>query len=408
MTQDCRRLRAGRAGVFVVLMALAGPGHAQSGRVLQNEPGAAIHRNNAPARVIGNSSTLPQGMRAPGRRAGDVPANAPNTGSNIGRDTAIPSLGGGLTIGGQPVGGTGSPASGPTKKRPGSTGTGTSATANPITPDEFGRQRQAEGLVNGRAQRLRDEANARNQNAPGNASGQSIVQGWQNRKNGLNPRTRPSRQSQQSAEGAASEKPKPGIQKDGTFVYASSDQLKAMSIRDRGRYYQEQASYRPRPTEPYERPMTLGRAANWIVPRQIPQGNCDNGCWRSNNRDTVGMPGRGRPAPDAVDNTNPTRPASLQNTGTAPFDPVEARRKKKRQVTLPGEREARDANLNALAGRPLDSSYRVNPNIVNPVRDDGTTTNRPARGPGAAPVGANRPASGGGGGGGCPPDNPTC
>ncbi|MCZ8183884.1 MAG: hypothetical protein O9322_13000 [Beijerinckiaceae bacterium] len=406
MTLFTRSFFVGLSGLTLLVLALSAPGFAQSTRIIQNQSSATMERKVTPGQRIGTTNTLPQGVRAPGRRAGDAPAAAPNTSSNIGRDTAIPSLGGGLKIGGQTTGGSGKPASGPDKKRPGGVANAGSGKTNPITPDEFGRQRQLDTLVNGRSRRIREQADTRNQNAPGNKSGQALIDGWQSRKNGLNPRTRPSRQSQQSSEGEA--KPKPGLQKDGTFVHASADQLKNMSNQQRGRYFTEREHYRPRPEEPREKEWTLQRIVNTIVPKQLPQSNCDNGCWRSNNRDTVAMPGRIRPAPDAVDTTNPTRPASLVNVGTAPFDPFAEKEKRNRKITLPNDKDQRLEDLRELGMRPLSASFRVNPAVVNPVRDDGTASTTPSRSPAAAPVGSNRPGGGGGSPGGCTPDNPTC
>ncbi|MCZ8373934.1 MAG: hypothetical protein O9342_01050 [Beijerinckiaceae bacterium] len=408
MTLFTRSFFVGLSGVTLLVLALSAPGFAQSPRVIQNQPGTMMERRVTPGERIGTTNTLPQGVRAPGRRAGDAPAAAPNTSSNIGRDTAIPSLGGSLKIGGQTTGGSGKPASAPDKKRPGGVANAGSGKTNPITPDEFGRQRQLDTLVNGRSRRISEQANARNQNAPGNKSGQALIDGWQSRKNGLNPRTRPSRQSQQSSEGESKAKPKPGLQKDGTFVHASADQLKNMSNLQRSQYNTARENYRPRPEEPREREMTVGRILNSIVTRQVPQPNCDHGCWRSNNRDTVGMPGRGRPTPDQDDTTNPTRPASLVNTGTAPFDPFAEKEKRNRKITLPNDKDQRLEDLRELGMRPLAASFRVSPSVVNPVRDDGTASTTPSRSPAAAPVGSNRPGSGGGSPGGCTPDNPTC
>jgi hypothetical protein len=395
------------SGLSVLVLVPSAPGFAQSTRIIQNQSGMTMERKVMPGQRIGTTNTLPQGVRAPGRRAGDAPAAAPNTSSNIGRDTAIPSLGGGLKIGGQTTGGSGKPASAPEKKRPGGVANAGSGKTNPITPDEFGRQRQLDGLVNGRSRRLREQADTKNGNAPGNTSGQALINGWQSRKDALNPRTRPSRQSQQSSEGDA--KPKPGLQKDGTFVHASADQLKNMSNQQRGQYNTERANYRPRAEEPREQPMSLQRVFGSVVPRQLPeQPNCENGCWRSNNRDTVGMPGRGRPTPDAVDTTNPTRPASIVNVGPPPIDPFAEKEKRNRKITLPNDKDQRLEDLRDLGTRPLSASFRVNPNVVNPVRDDGTASTTPSRSPAAAPVGSNRPGGGPGGPGGCPVDNPTC
>lgn len=400
------------SGLSVLVLVPSAPGFAQSTRIIQNQSGMTMERKVMPGQRIGTTNTLPQGVRAPGRRAGDAPAAAPNTSSNIGRDTAIPSLGGGLKIGGQTTGGSGKPASAPEKKRPGGVANAGSGKTNPITPDEFGRQRQLDGLVNGRSRRLREQADTKNGNAPGNTSGQALINGWQSRKDALNPRTRPSRQSQQSTQGSGGVDPTRSPASASTTPPPKEKPWNELTQAEKLQRAREAREQR-REAEKYAAPaLELNEATRRAIMeenrRQVLQ---QHGPYPTSNNTWGGGAPRGRPTPDAVDTTNPTRPASIVNVGPPPIDPFAEKEKRNRKITLPNGKDQRLEDLRDLGTRPLSASFRVNPNVVNPVRDDGTASTTPSRSPAAAPVGSNRPGGGPGGPGGpggCPVDNPTC
>lgn len=357
-------------------------------------------------RETGNA--LPGAVRAPNTGRGDANRagqSGINTSSNVGRETNVPSFGT-LTIQGNQTGGTGTNASGPKQDRPGGKGGAGKGNQDPITPDEFGRAKQLDDVANGKSRRVRDEANAKNKDAPGSQTGADLVNRQQNASGGLYGRPQTSKRDQQSSDGDTGGGRRPGLQKDGTFVFASTDQMKGMTNQQRERYNGELRLVERSNPDASRPDASVGsrlfhgaaRATNPNYPYPLDcksAGNCEGL--------TTGHNGsRGRPAPDAVDNSNPMRPASIRNTGNTPFDPVETTNKRRRQVTQPGDREAREANLQALRGRRLDSSFGTDPNVVNPTRGDGTSANRPAN-----PAGSSRPGSQPGGRN-CPVDNPTC
>lgn len=363
-------------------------------------------RRDPPGQARDTVRSLPLETRAPAAGRGDAARagqGTPNTSSNIGRDTAIPSFGTPV-IQGNTVGGSGNSASGPKQNRPGSTTDG-GGKKDPITRDEFGRAKQLDEAVNGKSRRLRDEANGKAKNAPGSTTGADLVSGQQGSSGGLYTRPQTSKRGQQSEDG-------------GGRLMSSSGALPPPAPQD-AKIEGGRPAFVPRNSgpavHPGRTPLSNGDEAG------VSGGVVDS---QMANRPTSGVLSRGgiwtqgdviirvnqprrngnnsRPAPDSVDSGNPMRPASLGNTGSGPADPVDAERKRKRQVSQPGEREAREANLQALRGRRPDSSFGTDPNVVNPTRGDGTSATRPAN-----PAGASRPGNQPGGRN-CPADNPTC